>query len=191
MGLSRVITAITYVKRKIAVFRFNFRIKFRGTTFFVMLSRSQTLRGFNSLVRKGDTIPESQHIVLWDLEDCTLHEVCKELAEIQDKFNLGEIYVVNDGTPRSFRAWCFTVVDFMRLLDILIHTKYVDWNFLFWTFHRAKSTLRVSNKQGREPQRIVATIGEGYARVEPIPATLEYVTYDTGIQKQGVNVLLE
>jgi hypothetical protein len=188
--LSRLISAITFVKKKIATFRFNLRIKAFNTTFFIMLSRSQTLNGFNSLVQKGATIPESQHIVMWDLEGCTLNEACKELSEIQDKFHLGEIYVVHDGTPRSYRAWCFTVVSFMRLLDILIHTRFVDWNFLFWTFHRAKSTLRITNKKGREPQHIVATIGEGYAKVEPIPATLEYVTYDTGISKAGVSVLL-
>lgn len=154
-----------------------------------MLSRSQTLNGFNSLVQKGATIPESQHIVMWDLENCSLKEACTELEEIRDKFNLGVIYVVGD-VPRSYRAWCFTQVNFMTLLDILIHTQYVDWNFIFWTFHRAKSTLRVTNKQGREPQKILAVIGDGYARVEPIPETLEFVTYDTGISKTGVNLLI-
>lgn len=183
------ISAITFVKKKIATFRFNLRIKAFNTTFFVMLSRTQTLNGFNSLVKKGATIPESTHIIMWDLEDCTLKQACVELEEIRDKFNLGVIYVVGD-VPRSYRAWCFTQVNFMTLLDILIHTRYVDWNFIFWTFHRAKSTLRVTNKQGREPQQILATIGDGYARVEPIPDTLEFVTYDTGISKAGVSVLI-
>lgn len=187
--MSRMITAITYVKRKIATFRFNIRFKIRDLTFFMMISRTQRLRGFNSLVQRGASIPESRHIIMWDLENCTLKEACTELEEIRDKFNLGVIYVVGD-VPRSYRAWCFTQVSFMRLLDILIHTRFVDWNFIYWTFHRAKSTLRITNKEGREPQRILATIGDGYARVEPIPDTLQYVTYDTGKQKKGMTFLI-
>jgi hypothetical protein len=119
-----------------------------------MLSRSQTLNGFNSLVRKGATIPESQHIVMWDLEGCTLNEACKELSEIQDKFHLGEIYVVHDGTPRSYRAWCFTVVSFMRLLDILIHTRFVDWNFLANHNTLLQQSVRDTRRLNRYPQHL-------------------------------------
>lgn len=187
--MSRLISAITFVKHKVATFRFNLRIKIHNVTFFTMIARTQTLQGFNSLIERRGSIPESQHIVMWDLENCTLQQVCTELEEIRDKFNLGVIYVVGD-TPRSYRAWCFTRVSFMMLLDILIHTKYVDWNFIYWTFHRAKSTLRVSQKEGRTPQRILATIGEGYARVDPIPETLQFVTYDTGRKKKGVTLLI-
>jgi len=65
--------------------RLNFLFKFRNITVFFMVSASQTLEGVTSKVG------EDQHIILWDLENCTLEQAKETLAEVQYKYRLGDI----------------------------------------------------------------------------------------------------
>jgi hypothetical protein len=48
--------------------RLNFRIKKLGHTFFMMFSETQTLEGITSLQS------DSNHIIMFDLENCSLNE---------------------------------------------------------------------------------------------------------------------
>ena len=92
------------VRSKVIV-RFNFRAKFRNLTFFAMAAKTQTLEGVTSLQKDGS------HIVMWDLENCTLKQAEKTLSKIQKKYCLSHIYIVSDN-QNSYRAWCFSKVDF-------------------------------------------------------------------------------
>ena len=160
--------------------RFNLRIKKFNHTVFLMISESQTLEGVTSLQSDG------KHIVLWDLENCSLKQAEITLSKVQKKYCLSHIFIVSD-KGRSFRAWCFSKVDFRTYLQILLVTDYLDWNFFYWTVKRGKATLRTTNKKNREPQKIVSVL-ESYPI--PIPETWEKVVYDTGIEKRGLTVFL-
>jgi len=160
--------------------RFNLRIKKFGYTFFMMVSETQTLEGITSLQSDG------KHIVLWDLENCSLNEAENTLRRVQKKYCLSDIFIVSD-VERSYRAWCFSKVDFKTYLKILLDTDYLDWNFFYWTVSRGKATLRLSNKKSREPQKIISVL-ESYPA--PIPEKFQKVIYDTGIQKRGLTVFL-
>lgn len=159
--------------------RFNLRIKIRNTTVFFMLSKTQTLEGITSkVVGKKD-----KHYIFWDLENCTKQEALKTLAEVQKEFSLGMIFLLSD-CPKSFRAICFSQRTFKEFLHILLHTKYVDWNFIYWTIQRGSATIRTSKKQERKLQQIKEVI-TGYEKTY-MPQTINRVIYDTGNEKRGI-----
>jgi len=160
--------------------RFNFRLKKFGHNFFVSLSEIQTLEGITS------SQPSGKHIVMFDLEKCNLQQAEKTLGKVQTSYSLSDIFIVSD-VEKSFRAWCYSQVDFKTLLKILLDVDYLDWNFFWWTVKRDKATLRTNNKKNRSSQKIVSVL-ESYS--VPIPKLCEKVVYDTGVKKRGTTLLL-
>lgn len=128
-----------------------------------------------------------KHYVFADIENCSLEQAKTELKFVQNKYNLSDILIFSD-RDKSFRAWCFTKVDFKTLLKILLDIPHLDYNFFFWTVQRTKATLRVSNKKNRLHQKVVAVL-PSYS--VPIPETVEKVVYDTGIQKRGLTLIFK
>lgn len=163
--------------------RINFRTNFRNITSYSMLSDTQTIEGVTSLQSDG------KHIIMWDLDDCDLEEATLALRRIQREFSLSNIYIFSDAKG-SYRAWCFNHVSFWTYIHILtsMPEKMIDYNFLWWTVERGKATLRTSNKQGRPPQKLVRVL-ESYPH--PIPKVMEKATYDTGVDREGINILLD
>jgi hypothetical protein len=160
--------------------RYNFRVKFCNLTFFAMIAKTQRLEGVSSLQRDG------KHIVMFDLENCSLAQTEETLRDVQRKYHLSDIFIVSD-TEKSYRAWCYSKVDFVTFLKILLDVEFLDWNFFYWTVKRGKATLRTSAKKGREPQSVVSILKSYYA---PIPNSCEKVVYDTGLTKRGFTILL-
>jgi hypothetical protein len=162
--------------------RFNFRVKIGIYTFFGMISETQTLEGVTSLQ------PDSTHIIMFDsIDNCNLKSLEKKWLEIQQKYNLSDVFILSD-KEGSYRIWCFTKVKFNVLLQILLDAYvFLDWNFFYWTVSRGKATLRTSNKVCREQQKTVSVL-ESYS--VPIPEIMQHVIYDTGIEKTGLNLIL-
>jgi hypothetical protein len=117
--------------------RDNIRVKIANLTFFAMLSSTQRLEGVTSLQKDG------KHIVMFDLEKCTLQQAEKTLRKVQKKYHLSDIFIVSD-VELSYRAWCYSRVDFVTFLKILLDVDFLDWNFFYWTVKRGKATLRTS-----------------------------------------------
>jgi hypothetical protein len=162
--------------------RFNFRVKIANLTLFALIAKTQTLEGVTSLQ------PDGKHIVMLDLENCTLIRARKTLGKIQKKYNLSHIYIVSD-IQNSYRAWCFTKVDFITFLKILVDSlSILDYNFFYYTVKRQKATLRTSNKIGRPTQKVVSIVKSYPVALQE--SVVEKVVYDTGIEKRGVSLLL-
>ncbi len=148
-----------------------------------MLSETQTLEGITSLQKDG------AHIIMFDLEGFSLQEVENILLRVQVSYSLSDIFITSD-RDRSFRAWCFSKVDFYTFLEILIHVLkrgYLDYNFFWWTANKSKATLRTNHKKNRPPQKVVSVL-KSYS--VPIPKSVEMVTYDTGVKKRGFTIFL-
>jgi len=103
------------------------------------------------------------------------------LKTVQRDFDLGEIFILSD-KPRSFGAVCFTIVSFNKFLRVLLNTLFVDWSFFAWTVTRGEATLRLTQKLGRKPRKIVSVIS---GRREALPLRIGRAVYDTGIEKKG------
>ena len=145
-----------------------------------MYSDTQTLEGVTSLLKNG------KHIVMFDLEDCSLEQAEETLSYVQEKYDLSDIFILSD-KERSFRAWCFNFVELKTFLKILLDVDYLDYNFFYYTVKRRKATLRLSNKKNRPKQKIVSVL-RSYPTL--IPDEIEKVVYDTGIEKRGKSILL-
>ena len=161
--------------------RIFFRIKKFGLNFTFCFAYIQTLEGITSL------LPNGKHIILWDLDGCSLEEAKKTLRDVQRQYNLSDIFIVSD-MEGSYRAFCYTQVDFNTYLKILLDTKFLDWNFFDYTVRRKKATLRVSKKKGRPKQRIISALLTFYV---PIPKEkIKTAIYDTGVEKEGLSIIL-
>jgi hypothetical protein len=149
-----------------------------------MLSEFQNLEGIGSL------LPNGKHLVFFDLENCILQQVIDVLMKVQISYNLSDIFIVSD-KDRSFRAWCYSQVDFDVYLEILLEVKkygILDWNFYKWTVDRGYATLRTNNKKDRLPQELVFTL-KTYS--VPKPKSVKQVIYGTGVQKSGLTLFLK
>jgi len=160
--------------------RLNFRAKIADWTLFLMVSKTQRLEGVTSLQ------PDGKHIVMWDLEKCTLQQAQETLRKVQEQYGLSDVFLVSD-SEGSFRAWCFSKVDFKTYLKILLDTEFLDWNFFYWTVTRGKATLRTSSKKNREPQAVVSVLGSYH---ECFPTSCQKVVYETGLSKKGKTISL-
>lgn len=146
-----------------------------------MFALTQTLEGVTSLLSDG------RHIVMWDLEGCSLEQAQITLRKVQREYGLSHIYIVSD-VEGSYRAWCFSKVAFETLLAILVDSlDIIDYSFFYYTVKRRKATLRTNSKRGRPPQKVASVLGSFFA---PFPARMERVRYDTGLEKKGITILL-
>jgi len=147
-----------------------------------MIAKTQTLEGVTSLRKDG------KHIVMWDLENCTLQEAEKKLKKVQKNYRLSDIYLTSD-FEGSYRAWCFSKIDFNVFLRILVDSlDILDYSFFYYTVKRKKATLRTSSKKGRLPQNVVKVLRSFH--VPFVDSVVGKVVYDTGLEKRGKSVLL-
>lgn len=165
--------------------RFNLRIKKFGYTFFMMISKTQTLEGVTSL------LPNGLHTPFFDIENCSQIKAENILRILQSKYHLPDIFLTSD-IERSFRAWCFAQVkytDYLRMMLDLLDAGILDYNFFWWTVKQGKATLRISNKMNRPSQKLVSVL-KSYSVPISETAYPERVIYDTGVQKRGLTVFL-
>jgi len=173
---------------KIAKYFYRFSLKAskhfgnNGVSILILFAITQRLHGITSLVPNSG----GKHIILGDIENCTLEQVIEEARFVQEKYGLSNIYIKSDA-ENSFRVWCFSLVDFKTLLKILLDFKHLDMVFFAYTVKRNKVSLRDSKKKGRPPEKVVAIL-ESYWM--PIPEPIVEVFYDTGIVKQGFAISL-
>jgi hypothetical protein len=175
-------------RSKIAKYFYRFSLKAtkhfgnNGISILILFAVTQRLHGITSLVPNSG----GKHIILADIENCTLEQVIEEARFVQEKYGLSNIYITSDA-ENSFRVWCFSLVDYRTLLKILLDFEHLDIVFFVYTVRRNKASLRDSEKNGRPPEKIVAIV-ESYPM--PIPEYIEEVFYDTGIVKKGVSISL-
>ena len=170
--------------------KYFYRFSFKATKHFgdlgfsilILFAKTQRLHGITSLIPNSD----NKHIILADIENCTLKQAIKETRFVQQKHGLSHMYIKSDAET-SFRIWCFSVVSFKKLLKILLDFEHLDMVFFDYTNKRKKATLRDSNKKNRRSQKIVAVL-ESYPM--PIPEYVQEVFYDTGIVKKGIAISL-
>ena len=106
------------------------------------------------------------------------------VERVQRKHDLSHIYVVSD-VEGSYRAWCFSKVDFKTLLAILVDSlDILDYSFFYYTVKRKKATLRTNNKKGRPPQKVVSVLESYFA---PFPAKIEIVKFKIIVSEEKIN----
>ena len=87
---------------------------------------------------------------MWDFDDKPLPIVETALEDIQYRYNLPNIYILNTGKPYHFIAYCFSQCLWKHAVEIVASTVGVDKNFFKYGVYREHFTLRVTPKCGRK-----------------------------------------
>jgi len=153
-----------------------------GFSLLFLFAKTQTLEGITSLIPNSG----KKHIILADVENCSYEQVIKETEYVQRKYGLSHMYIYSDA-ERSFRIFCYSLVDYKTLLKILLDFEHLDIIFFDYTVKRKKATLRISKKENRPFPKLVKVL-ETYPM--PFPKVVEQVFYDTGVVKKGISFTL-
>lgn len=151
-----------------------------GFSLLFLFALTQRLHGIASL------LPNGMHFILADVENCSFEQVVEEAKYVQQKYGLSNMYIYSD-TERSYRVFCYSIVDFKTLLKILLDFKHLDMIFFSYTVRRKKATARISKKKDRPSPKLVKVL-ESYPM--PFPKQVQEVFYDTGIVKKGISFSL-
>lgn len=110
----------------------------------------------------NSTLPEGDHITMWDFDDVFLHEVMDALSVVKYFYGLPNIYILTTGKLKHFIAYCFKALPWRDSVRIVAATNHVDPNFFKYGVYREHWTLRVTPKEGRKP-RLVKIL---YSKIE-------------------------
>ena len=98
--------------------------------------RTVKVGGYNSNLIGGG------HLLLWDFDNSDLRDVILVLGNVQRKYNLPDIYVLQSSSDKSYHANCFVRCDWLMARTIIAATPLVDKKFLSIGILRGFFTLR-------------------------------------------------
>lgn len=151
-----------------------------GFTLLFLFAKTQILEGITS------RLLNKMHFILADVENCSNEEVIEEARDTQLKHGLSNMYIYSD-FERSFRIFCYSLVDYPTLLKILLDFKHLDMIFFDYVVRHKKATLRVGKKENRPSPKLVKVL-ETYPM--PFPEQVEHAFYETGVVKEGISFTL-
>jgi len=136
---------------------------------------------FSSIIKVigvNSYIGNEGHILMWDFDYVPLSDVKVALRKVQARYSLSDIHIAKTKPDGGYHAYCFTVVDWQRAIEIMAATPLIDMKYLKWSMFRGRFTLRVSEKMKRIPYK-VATL-EGYQLPDAkIKDLKNWVIYET------------
>jgi len=101
----------------------------------------------------NSTLKNNKHIIMWDFDDKPLTKIIYALEEVQAKFKLPKIHIMQMRSEAdSYVAICFKQMKWEQALGIVCLTKYVDYQFIRHSCHRRYFTLRISPKGKDKPE---------------------------------------
>lgn len=101
-----------------------------------------------------------QHGIFWDFRaGFRSYHIIEALADIQEQYNLGDIWIFRSGDWDSFRAMCPTVLSYEKSRDIIMQTPHIDPWFIDYMIRTGYKTIRILPKSmDRELIRHIATL---------------------------------
>jgi hypothetical protein len=137
-----------------------------------------TFAQVTDVIGVNSTLPDCNHILMWDFDDVLLDNIEIILTNIQKRHKLPNIYILNSGKPLHYIAYCFARVPWRKAFGIIASTPFVDWNFIKYAAVRGHFTLRVSPKNGRKP-RLVSILKSKHPESAQIRELRNWVKYET------------
>jgi hypothetical protein len=124
------------------------------------------------------SLPDGNHILMWDFDNITLREVTLELAITQLKYKLPNIYILNTGKKNHYIAYCFKRVSFEEAREIIASCHDIDPEFYRLGVYRGRWTLRIGKKCGRIP-KLVCVLKSKVLEDVDIKELRDFVKYET------------
>jgi len=113
-----------------------------------------TFAPVTDIIGVNSTLPEGDHILMWDFDNIPLDDVITALQSVKYFYTLPNIYIFNTGTPDHYIAYCFKAMPWRHSVSIVAATIGVDPNFFKYGVYREHWTLRVTPKEGRKPKLV-------------------------------------
>jgi hypothetical protein len=133
----------------------------------------------------NSTLPDGKHILMWDFDATSIFNVINALNEVQSKYHLPTIYILNSGKPDHYMAYCFKRVEWKKAVEIIAATRYVDETFIRFGAFRKRFTLRITPKDRRKIR--LAHVLKGYmpedAYIEELDSFVKYETLSDWYRK--------
>lgn len=148
------------------------RVDFKGWRFYIALTHSGQVRGVNS------KLPDGRHFLMWDFDDKEENYVIKALTDVQRRFRLATIHLLNTGLEGYYHAYCFQAHSWPDTLQILASTDGIDRVFFKIGAIREYFTLRYTPKKRRDFKRAVVIPSKYQEDVDPYELS-SFVTYWT------------
>ncbi len=120
------------------------RVDFKGWRFYIALTHSAQVRGVNS------KLPDGRHFLMWDFDDIGEEDVKRALVDVQRRFKLARILLLNTGLEGYWHAYCFKAHSWADTLRILASTEGLDRVFFKIGAIREYFTLRYTPKKRRD-----------------------------------------
>ena len=131
-----------------------------------------TVAHITKVIGVNSELTDGNHILMWDFDDIPLTHVIGALREVQTRYFLPDIVILETKERHNYCAWCFTCLPWRRAIEIVAATRGVDWNFFRYSVWRYHFTLRTTPKDGRDSKRVVTLPG-----YEPDSATVDDLRY--------------
>lgn len=130
-------------------------VRLHGFKLSINLLRVQDTLGINS----GKAF-DVQHGIFWDFRaGFKAYHIIEALAEMQERYGLGDIWVFRSGDWDSFRAMCPTVLSYEESRDIIMQTSFIDPWFVDYMIRTGYKTIRILPKSmDQESINHVATL---------------------------------
>ncbi len=148
------------------------RVDFKGWRFYIALTHSGQVKGVNS------KLPDGRHFLMWDFDDIEEEVVKEALCQVQRRWHLSKIYLLNTGLPNFWHAYCFTSVSWGECLKLLVETPYLDKVYFKIGCIRGYFTLRYTKKRAREFEPAIILPSRYNEDVDPYELS-SFVTYWT------------
>jgi len=111
-----------------------------------------TLARIAKVIGVNSQLDDDRHILMWDFDDVPLEKVVAALNVVKNRYLLSSIYILETKKETNYIAYCFTALDWRRVVEIIAQTEHIDWNFFKYGVYRGRFTLRVTPKDGRTPK---------------------------------------
>jgi len=151
-----------------------------------------TFAPVTDIIGVNSTLPEGDHITMWDFDDIPLDEVYVALLEVGHHNKLPNIYILTTGAKDHYIAYCFKSMPWRESVRIVAETYGVDHNFFKYGVYREHWTLRVTPKESRKPKlvRIVRSIFKEDCSIAELNSWTQYETLAdaTPMRKWELNV---
>jgi len=138
----------------------------------------------------NSTLPNGNHILMWDFDDTGLNNVIDALLSAQRVYELPTIYIVETKKDKNFAAYCLKETLWRKAIEILTFTKGVDYNFIKYGIYREHFTLRVSPKCGRKPKLIYKLFSDEPedVKVKDLKSWVQYETLPDNFKQQKLEL---
>ncbi|MBA7570807.1 hypothetical protein ES708_12560 [subsurface metagenome] len=148
------------------------RVDFKGYRFYIAITHSGQVKGVNS------KLPDGRHFLMWDFDDKGEDDVKNALRDVQRRFRLARIHLLNTGLEGYYHAYCFHAHSWPDTLQILASTDGIDRVFFKIGVIREYFTLRFTPKKRRDFRPAVILPSKYLEDVNPYELS-SFVTYWT------------